>query len=747
MVFQMEDAECGAACLAMICAFHGKYVSIEQMRIEVGASRDGASLKNIKLAAQNMGFEVHALRNLKVEQLRELDGPCMLFWNRKHYVVLDGFSGPIARINDPALGRLRVEMPEFERSYSKVALTFEPTASFRASSEPEAPARIARLTMRSLPRALALFVIASLLLVGVSVAAAVMIGCFVDGVVAAFGPGAVSGEGQPLLLIALLAFTLIAGFALEEGCSSLFERLRTRLALFSSRDFLVKMLQLPIGFFGQRYAGDLISRIECNDAANSYLARRFASALSDGPMAVACLVAIALYSWQMALAAAVLIGAYAFAVCWAERESYDARLRLGQEVGQLQGLVFVGLRAIRSLKASGAEIEYARRLVSSSEELSAQERALARRQALASVVSQAALPLSFAMMAFVGGFALAQGAVSPGGFVAVLLLWGFAFGAAKTLLGSAGQASAYEANASRADDVMRFGSMSDLDVHGKTGVVVGAVPGGGAPACAGAAADVHPASRLAGADDEVFRKLSGQVDVESVSFGYGKLGAPVVKDISFSLAPGSLVALTGPSGCGKSTIARIVCGLLEPDEGRVVFDGVSSADIPSMVRAASISVVGQRPTVFAGTVRDNLTLWNPALLESDIVAAARDACLHDDIMQKPGGYNFLLEKDGANLSGGQRQRLEIARALATNPTILILDEATSALDVLTERNVLDNIRRRGCSCIVVAHRPGALRDSDQVLFLRDGMVVESGSHERLLSAGGAYAELTCEGWC
>jgi len=236
-------------------------------------------------------------------------------------------------------------------------------------------------------------------------------------------------------------------------------------------------------------------------------------------------------------------------------------------------------------------------------------------------------------------------------------------------------------------------------------------------------------------------KLSGNVELNNIAFGYSKLEPPLVENFNFKLTPGSSIAFVGPSGCGKSTVAKIVSGLYTQWDGEIRFDGVTPNEIPKEVINASISTVSQKITLFSGTVKDNITMWNNGILESDIIRAAKDACIHDVITQKPGAYEFNLTEGATNLSGGQRQRLEIARALVTNPSILIMDEATSALDPIIEKKILDNIKRRGCTCIIVAHRLSAIRDCDQIIVMKRGKIIQHGTHEELANVEGTYQAL------
>lgn len=707
LILQMEAAECGAACLAMVCAYWGKYVPLDQMRIQLGVSRDGASAGSIMRAAKRMGLECHAYRNMDAEKLRALEGPSILFWRGAHFVVLDGFEGDCALVNDPALGRRRVDADEFAECYSNVAMTFTPTESFELAPKERKLVPLVRRRMGSMWGVAALIMLSSVLLACVPAVLATLLELFFT------SASDMEGVLHVERLAGAFVATMVVGFAVDVGRTALLGRLRNRLVLLSSHDFLKRLFQLPLVFFSQRFTGDVLARIVGNDRANVFLAEAIPGVFLDGVLLLTCAIALLMRSVWLFCLCVIVFALYALTAGVVLRRQSDEELRLQQEQGRLLGLVHAGLGARRSLKAAGAERAYEDRLVEVDARASELRRAFGRSKSAMAALDEIAPFALCALVAVTGTYAVLAGLLPVGAVAAAMLLSTVAFGALKGLLGFARSYSEALGDIERADDVMRF-----------------------------------PVKEPRGAQNAALaatRKLAGQVRLDHVTFAYGEFAPPAVRDISFEVSPGSLIALVGPSGCGKSTVARIVSGQLDPQEGGVFFDGMPAESIPAEVLRASISTVNQRARIFSGTVRDNVTLWSPAILESDVMAALRDACLYDDICEKPGALDYLLAEGGANISGGQRQRLEIARALATNPSVLVLDEATSALDEATERQVIDNILRRGCSCIVIAHRPGAMRASDQVLFMEEGAVVERGSHEQLTAQSGRYAQVTNAG--
>jgi ABC-type bacteriocin/lantibiotic exporter with double-glycine peptidase domain len=246
-------------------------------------------------------------------------------------------------------------------------------------------------------------------------------------------------------------------------------------------------------------------------------------------------------------------------------------------------------------------------------------------------------------------------------------------------------------------------------------------------------------------DPPVERRLDGGLVFEDVTFGYSPLAKPLLTSLSFKVGPGQRIALVGGSGSGKSTVSRLIAGLYDPWEGCIRFDGQDRMEIPRSLLAASVAFVDQEIFLFEGTVRDNVTLWDPSVPDEDVVAALKDAMVYDVVAARPGSVNSMVSEGGRNFSGGQRQRLEIARALVRSPSVLVLDEATSALDSETEKRIDDNLRRRGCACVIIAHRLSTIRDSDEILVLEHGDLVQRGTHESLMATEGPYLNLIREG--
>ena len=386
----------------------------------------------------------------------------------------------------------------------------------------------------------------------------------------------------------------------------------------------------------------------------------------------------------------------------------NASAKLQQDSGRLAGTVCAGISITSTLKASGAEPGYISRILGCNAKAVTLEQELNRDQQIINAFPGAVKMITDVLLLLIGSGLVIDGKMTVGMLVAFTAMFGMFSEPVDKLVGFAKNLHTTKADIDRIDDIMRYEKDSAFDetVQKKSMTL----------------------------------KLEGAVELENVSFGYSRLKPPLIVDLSFKIPVGRSIAVVGSSGCGKSTVSKLVSGLYKPWNGRVLFDGIPAENIPNEIINASISTVSQNTTLFSGSVRDNLTMWNENVSENDMIAAARDACIHDLISQKPGGYDFKLTEGASNLSGGQRQRLEIARALTTNPTVLIMDEATSALDPIIEKQIIDNIKRRGCTCVVVAHRLSAIRDCDQIIVISNGSIVQRGSHSDLAASDGPYSE-------
>ena len=696
-ILQMEATECGAASLAMIFAYFGRYIPLEQMRIETGVSRDGCNAKNVRKAAVKYGLEVKAYRK-EPEDLKKLPMPCIIHWNFNHFVVLEGFSGKNVYLNDPAVGRRKLTFEELDDSFTGVVLTFQKTDAFqKEKKQNRVMAFIVNRAKDQLPVILKLLYI-GLLLVIPGLILPVLSQVFIDDVL---------GKGYQDWLVRILVFMggcLILKGALTYYRSLILTKLKGKMTLISGYRFLSHMFGLPMSFFDQRYTGDLVNRIGNNDSINTFMAGDLAETALNLITALFYLALLIFYSPVLTAIGLVSTVVSVVVAVFANKMIANATMKLQMSGGKLYGAVCAGLSITDTIKASGIENQYSNRVLGHQALNATQSQELRRSQQIISAIPTTVGQLTDVFILMVGAMMAISGNFTVGMLTAFTSLFSSFNEPVKKLVGFFENIQTLKANINRVDDIEKYPAEEKY-----------------------AAADYSKTGA----------KLSGEIELRDVSFGYSILKPPTVSGFSFTLHSGETIAFVGPSGCGKSTISKVISGLYRAWGGDVLFDGKSIKAIPENVLHASVATVSQNIMLFTGTIRDNLTMWNDVILEEDLVEAAKDACIYDYIMQQPGGFNYKLEENGANLSGGQRQRLEIARALAMKPSILIMDEATSALDPVVEKQVMDNIRRRGCTCVIVAHRLSTIRDCTQIVVMKRGEIVQRGTHESMMKEEGS----------
>lgn len=698
-IYQMEATECGAASLSMVFAYFGKNIPLEQMRVETGVSRDGCNAGNIMRCAKKYGLECRGFRK-EPAALRELQPPCIIHWNFNHFVVFEGFKGKYAYINDPAMGRRKLTMEELDDSFTGVVLTFSKTDSFVKEKKKNTMISFIKHRLSGQYSTLFRLLFVGLLLVFPGVLFPVLSQVFMDDVL-------VGGNTAWFTkLIIFMCATILLQAALTIYRNVVLAKLQKKMVLLSAREFLHNMFRLPISFFDQRYVGDLSGRVSNNANVSVFLAGELAETILNIFVAMFYLVLLLIYSPILTAIALSTVVVNLVVVKITSGMLSNASIKLQQDSGKLAGAVCAGLSITSTLKASGAENEYVGRILGYNAKTISTEQKLSKTQQVINAIPDAVKMLGDVLVIIVGGLIVIKGNMTVGMLVAFTTLFGSFSEPIDALVGFVKNIQTTKADINRVEDIMKYPLDEKFDEET--------------------------------AKKPMKTKLDGSVELEDIAFGYSRLKDPIVAGFSFKIDCGSSIAFVGSSGCGKSTVSKIVSGLYKPWQGRLLFDGIPVEEIPNEVMNASVSTVSQNITLFSGTVRDNLTMWNSSISESDMIAAAKDACIHDIISQKPGAYDYKLTEGASNLSGGQRQRLEIARALATNPTVLIMDEATSALDPVVEKKIMDNIKRRGCTCVIVAHRLSAIRDCDQIIVMNRGKIVQRGSHDELAQVEGHY---------
>jgi NHLM bacteriocin system ABC transporter peptidase/ATP-binding protein len=712
-ILQMEAVECGAAALAIVLAYHGRYVPLEELRVACGVSRDGSKASNILRAARDYGLVANGYKR-EPSHLDAMPRPMIIHWNFNHFVVLEGIGPRGVYLNDPAHGPRVVTHEEFDSSFTGIALVFSTGPEFRPGGERRGllPALARRL--HGARGAIAYAIVGGLALVVPGMVVPAFTRVFIDDVLV---KGLMSWV-TPLLY--LMGVTALIRAALSWVQLSHLLRLETKFALQTSSTFFWHVLRLPVSFFAQRYAGEIGSRVAINDRIASLLAEELATTVLN--IVMISFYAVLMIKYDLVLTvlgvATALLNLVIFRYVARRRKDLNQRLRRDQ--GALLGVAMSGLQSIETLKANGWESDffskwagYQVKAVNGQQAIDLQSRAL-------SVVPTMLLAVNTALLFGIGGVRVMNGGMSIGMLIAFQALMLSFLSPVNRLVELGSTLDEVSGDMHRLDDVLR----APLDARADLIAPIASAESD--------VAEEHRSTR---------GKLTGRLELRDVTFGYSRFDPPRIEKFELTIRPGSRVALVGASGCGKTTIAKLVCGLYAPWSGEVLLDGRTRDTIARDELLASFAVVDQDIFLFEGTVKDNLTLWDTTVDEVDLLRAARDACIHDEIASRAGGYASMVDEGGRNFSGGQRQRLEIARALVGNPSLLVLDEATSALDPSTEEEIDNNLRRRGCTCLIVAHRLSTIRDCDEILLLDAGRIVQRGTHREMRDVDGPYRAL------
>ena len=712
LLMQTHATECGAACLGSVLAYFGRWVPFTELRTRCEVSRDGSTAAGIMRAARSYGLECRG-RSAQAHQLKKLRLPMILFWEYNHFLILEGFDRRHFYLNDPATGRRVLSEEEFSASFSGIALQFNPGPTFQRGG-------VRASLLQRLPAwldgawgALGYAVACGLLLAVVTLVTPAVLGTFVDRVL---------GDNEPWgsFMAGIMAASAVLVYALTWLKQRWLQRLSVRISVIAANRCLSRLLRLPVEYFSHRLVGELTVRLLSIDRIAKGLSEYFLAVLIEIAMSVLFLAFMLAYDVALALIVLGLAGLNAVLVRVITRMRTDESHALHREQGLLVGVGTLMLNHIDNLRMTAEDDGFFSRWSGH------QARELIVRQRFSELSHvNAALPglfmvLGNAAVLTIGAVQVMAGEMTLGTLVAFYVVAAMFLEPVGRFVEFADERQALETDMQRLDDIT--GTPEDPYVDGRA---------------TGSEAIATFNGRL---------RLAGEVELRGVTFGYNRGRPPLIKDFNLTIKPGQRVAVVGPSGSGKSTVSRLVSGAYQPWSGEILFDGRPRNEIPGEVLSRSLSMVDQDVVLFSTTVRENITLWNPAVPDDDVVAAARDACIHDDILNRPLGYGTLVEEDGGNFSGGQRQRLEIARALVGHPTVLILDEATSALDAANEEAVEDALRRRGCSCLIVAHRLSTVRDCDQIIVLDKGVEVQRGTHDELMAdENGTYYRLVQAG--
>lgn len=704
-ILQMEAVECGAASLAMIFAYYNRYLPLEQLRMDCGVTRDGVKASNILKAARRYGFQAKGFRK-EPQDLKTMPLPAIIHWNFNHFVVLEGFGKDEVYINDPAAGPRTIATEEFDMAFTGVILTFERGPDFQPSGKKTSFIASLRKWLSGSRAAIVYLILIGLIMVVPGLLVPAFSKIFIDDILL----GGKEDWLKPLLW-AMGAAAILQGVLVGLQQYYLL-KMETKTAISNAGKFFWHIFRLPVEFFQQRSAGDISNRMQSNDQVAAFLSRELAETAIGFLTILFYFVVMLQFSVPLAfialLIAAVNIG-YLF---YSSDKIETLNAKLLQDQGKVIGFSISGLYIVETLKASGSESDFfAKWSGYHAKEINSQQ-SLGKTAQVLLQLPDFLSEFANVIVLFVGGLTIISGNLTIGSLIAFQGLLASFMQPVNGLTQMGMRMKEVQGDINRLEDVFQY--KLDENVVRETETEN---------------------------EEDAYQKLGGNIEIKNLSFGYNPWDPPLIENFNLRLKPGSRVALVGGSGSGKSTVAKLITGIHLPWSGEILFDGKRREDLPRDVIVNSMAVVDQDITMFDGTIRENLTMWDATISEFNLIRAAKDACIHDDITLRDKGYDHKVSEGGTNFSGGQRQRLEIARALAGNPSILILDEATSALDVHTEKLVDENIRRRGCTCVIVAHRLSTIRDCDEIIVLERGKIVERGTHDQLKNTGGLYAQL------
>ncbi len=705
-ILQMEATECGAASLAMIFAHYNLWIPLEKLRQECGVNRDGSKASCVLRAARNRGCNAQGFKR-NADRVKEVGVyPLIIHWEFNHFVVLEGIKNGKAYLNDPAMGRRTVDWADFKTSYTGVALQIEPNENFKPEGERyNVFADVAKKLLQDKWAAVFILLLNFAMIIP-GLASPVFSQIFLDDILTKKHPDWMFN----FMLAMTLAFVICGVMTWLQ--SVILTRWQRKLTLADSSSFFWHLLRLPMQFFNQRYAAEVAGRVSYNESIAGVLSGPAANALFNIFVAIFYLLLLLQYNVTLTIIGVAFSCVDIIIFFALRRHLTDLNMKIQQDAGKNYGVTINGLSMIETIKANGNESDFFTKWAGYRAKVLAASQDATLWQMTATIIPTLLASINGALIMTIGGFSIMDGAMTAGMFIAFQNLMASFQAPVNSLLGLGSTLQITETQMQRLNDVRRY----EID-------------------------DLNCADEIT--SDNV-KRLSGELELKNIVFGYSPLEKPLLQDFNLHLEPGRWVAIVGSSGSGKSTLAKIVTGLYEEWSGEVLFDGVKRREIPRASIVNSISAVDQDIFQLTGTVTENLTLFDDSIKKSDVIQAAKDACIHEDILKLDNGYDSKVSEGGFNFSGGQRQRLEIARALANNPSLLILDEATSALDPLTEHIIFQNIRRRGCSCLIVAHRLSTIRDADEIIILNHGIVVERGTHNDLISHDGPYKHLIAE---
>ena len=704
IMLQLEMVECGAASLAMVMAYYKKWIPLEQLRVDCGVSRDGSSAKNILKVARMYGFEAKGYR-IELSKIDTISLPCVIHWNMNHFVVLTHINKNHAMINDPARGEVRVSIEQFNRSFTGIAISIIPGENFMPSGKPVSVWPFAKERLKGTSPVFIFIIFTSALVSVLGIISTFFTRVFIDDLLSGNKPEWVAGF---IILFVSFHFLSVLLNILERRTNL---KITAKFAVVSSGIFIWHALRLPVDFYSSRNAGDIASRQRENDTISLSLIQMFAPMFIDVIMIVFYLFVVLQYSAFLTIIGFSSLIVNYIVNKYISEKTIDISRVASRDSGKLSSMTIAGVEMIETIKSSGAEEGFFEKW--SGYHASVRDSAIKAMKLnqfarlIPAVVSQA----TNIIILIIGAHLIIKGDMTVGIFFAFQGFLSSFLSPLSTFLNMRTEMQKTKVSMERIQDVLNYKP------------------------------DIEYIKQHSFENTTSLYKLSGDLEIKNLTFGYNRLSEPLLDNFNMTLKPGESVALVGASGCGKSTIAKLISGLYKPWSGDILFDGTNSGDIPREIFTSSVSVVDQDIILFQDTINNNIKTWDKSIEDFEVILAARDAQIHSAIIDRNDGYSAEVLENGKNFSGGERQRLEIAAALANDPTIIILDEATSALDAKTEYDLIKAVKDRGISMIIIAHRLSTIRDCGEIIVLDKGKVIQRGNHDELFNVEGKYREL------
>lgn len=708
-VIQMEFVECGAASLSMMLGHYKRFCTLEELRIACAVSSNGVEAGQIIRGGKCYGLLGKAFKKT-IQKLVEVEPPFIIYWNFNHFLVLEGFSKKGVYLNDPACGPRIVTFEDFCHSYTGIVITFQKTEEFKPGGSPPSVLNALKTRIVGLASTFVFLGItqACLLIPGLATVAFTQI--FIDNIFIEH-----KLEWKWYLIFSIMTSMFLSIF-LNWARGKCIYKMNAKVSIRLSSQFFFYILKLPLNFYQQRSSGDLAYRLQLNDTVINIITEQLSRVVLN-LLLIGVYGSIMFYfSFWIGLIAVVEAIVNIIILAWINRKRTDAMSKVLQTNLQMIGYSVGGLQSIETIKSLGLEADFFSKWANTNTAFLTSNQEYGSVNIFLSVITPLFNGFCSALTVTVGALLVMKGSLSIGMLMALQSISGNFVGPLMELVELGKSLQQTKIDLLRLDDSLN----NAVDPRFAT---------------------AEPML----SDAESIDKLTGALSIKDISFGYSKATDPIVENISFDIQPGKIVALLGPTDAGKTTIATMAAGLYDPWAGEVLYDGKTRNHIPATIFKDSIAIVDQTINLFPGSIRDNLTLWNIDISEETIVEAAKDACIHDQIITREKGYKYEMKEQGIDFSGGERQRFEIARAFITKPSLLILDEALNGLDIETEKTILRNVKKRGCACLIVTNRLSAIRLCDEIIVVDRGAVLQKGTHHTLKNEEGFYKQVILAG--